>query len=103
MKHDLPHGVPDITDRKPLEQLTPACLGLLARLHSLPKDLKFDDAEGSLDAKDQLVVEIVQVIDLFLVGDQGPKNLAHLQQTAPVFVRAGQSRGLSTADDSHFP
>ncbi len=103
MKNDLAHGVPDITDRKSLKQLSAACFRLLARLQSLPKDLKLDDAEGPFDAQDQLVVEIVQIVDLLLVGDQGSKNLAHLQQTTPVFVRARQSRGLSTADDAHFP
>jgi hypothetical protein len=77
-------------------QFRAACFGLLARLQSLPKDLKLDDAEGPFHAKDQLVVEIVQIVDLLLVGDQGSKNLAHLQQTTPVFVRARQSRGLST-------
>ena len=45
--------------RGPLEQLTATCFGLLARLHSFPKDLQFDDAECSLDSKDQLVIEII--------------------------------------------
>src|SRR5580765_4511684 len=86
MKIDLTHSISDIADRKSLEQLTPARFGLLSCLQSLPKDLQFDDAERSLDAQDQLVIEIIQVIDLLLISDQGSKNLAHLQQPAPVFI-----------------
>ena len=37
------------------------------------------------------------------VGDEGSKNLAHLEQAAPVLVGAGQSRDLPAADDSHLP
>ena len=51
MKDDFTHGVEDIANRKPFEQLTAARFGLLARLQSLPKDLKLDDAECPLDAK----------------------------------------------------
>src|SRR5437879_675016 len=90
MKIDLTHGIPDVADWKSLEQFTTARFGLLSCLQSLPKDLQFDDAERSLDAQDQLVIEIIQIIDLLLIGDEGSKNLAHLQQPAPVFVRTGQ-------------
>ena len=34
--------------------------------------------------------QILQIIDLLVVGDQCSKDLTHLQQSAPVFVRAGQ-------------
>ena len=90
MKIDLTHGIPDVADWKPLEQFTTACFGLLSCLQSLPKDLQFDDAERSLDAQEQLVIEIIQIIDLLLISDQSSKNLAHLQQPAPVFVWTGQ-------------
>src|SRR5208337_1974473 len=103
MKHNLTQGVPNIAHRKPLEQLPAARFGLLAGLESLPKNLRFYDAESSLDSKDQLIIEIVQVVNLLLVGDQGSKNLTHLQQPAPVFVRAGQPRDLPAAHDSDLP
>jgi hypothetical protein len=94
MKDHLAQGVPYIADRKPLEQLTSASFGLLARLESLSKNLQLYHAEGPLNFKHQLVIEIIQVVNLLLVGDEGSKNLAHLQQPAPVFVRAGQPRDL---------
>src|SRR5580765_6072430 len=97
MKIDLTHSISDIADRKSLEQLATPCFGLLSCLQSLPKDLQFDDAERSLDAQDQVVIEIIQIIDLLLIGDQGSKNLAHLQQPAPVFVRTGLPSDLPTA------
>jgi hypothetical protein len=46
----------------------------LARREPLPKDLPFDDAECALDSEDQLVIEIIQVVDLLLVGDERPKS-----------------------------
>ena len=79
MKHNLAHRVQHISDRKPFEQLTTPRLGLLPRLHSLPQDLQFDDAECPLDTKHQLVIEIIQVIDLLLVGNESSEDLAHLQ------------------------
>src|SRR5260370_29038421 len=90
MKIDLTRGPPGVADWKPLEQFSTARFGLLSCLQSLPKDLQFDDAQRSLDAQDQLVIEIIQIIDLLLISDQSSKNLAHLQQPAPVFVCPGQ-------------
>src|SRR5216684_8458096 len=90
MKIDLTRGTPGVADWKPLEQFSTARFGLLSCLQSLSKDLQFDDAQRSLDAQDQLVIEIIQIIDLLLISDQSSKNLAHLQQPAPVFVCTGQ-------------
>src|SRR5712692_4436710 len=103
MKIDLTHGIPGVSYWKPLEQFPTARFGLLSCLQSLPKDLQFDDAQRSLDAQDQLVIEIIQIIDLLLISDQSSKNLAHLQQPAPVFVCPGQPLDLPAADDSHLP
>src|SRR5215470_12881079 len=103
MKDNLAQGVSHIAHRKALEQFPPARFAFLARLEPLPKNLQFYNAERPLNAQDQLIIEIVQVVDLLLVGDQGSKNLAHFQQPAPVFVRARQPRDLPAAHDSHLP
>src|SRR5262245_6341893 len=89
MQDGLTERVEGVPDREPFEQLAAARLGLLAREHSLPYDLQFDYAECSFDAQHQLVIEIIQIVDLLLVGNQGSEDLAHLQQSTPVFVRAG--------------
>src|SRR5690348_15491526 len=89
MKSDLADSVNSVANWEPLEQFSAACLRLLTREHSLPYDLEFDYAERSLDAQHQLVIEIIQIVDLLLVGNQGSEDLAHLQQSTPVFVRAG--------------
>jgi hypothetical protein len=79
VNHNLTHSVQDIADRKPLEQLAATRFGLLARLHSLAKDLQLDDAERPLDAKHQLVIEKTQIIDLLLVGDERLKKSGTLR------------------------
>jgi hypothetical protein len=89
MKHNVACGVANIPDRKPLEQFTAPSFGLLTVLKSLPENLQLDDTQCSLDAQDQLIIEIIQVINLLLVSDEGAKNLANLQKPAPVLVRAG--------------
>src|SRR3954447_449304 len=83
MKRNLPHSITAIADREPLEELAAARFGLLSRMQPLAYDLQFDDAERPFDAQHQLIVEIVQIIDLLLIGDEGTKDLAHFQQTAP--------------------
>ena len=90
MKCDLTERVAGIADRDSFEEFAAARFGLLAREQSLAYDLQFDHAERPFDAQHQLVIEVIQVIYLLLVGDQGSKDLADLQQTAPVLVRAGQ-------------
>ena len=87
MKSNLPHSVNSIADWQPLEQFTAACLGLLAREHSLPYDLEFYYAERSFDTQHQLIIEIIQIVDLLLVGNERSEDLTHFQQSAPVFVR----------------
>jgi hypothetical protein len=89
MKHNLTHGVSGIPNRQPFEQFAAARLGLLPRQQSLAEDLEFDDAERSFDAQHQLIVEIIQIVDLLLVGDKRSKDLTNLQQPTPVSVRAG--------------
>lgn len=89
MKHDLTHGIQGIPDRKPLEQLTTARFGLLPLLQPLPKNLQLHDTQRPLDPQDQLVVEIIQVIDLLLVSQESSKDLANLEQPAPVLVGPG--------------
>jgi hypothetical protein len=71
-------------------------------LHALPKHLQLDDAQGPLDAQDQLVIQVIQVIDLLLVADERAEDLAHLHEAAPVLVRAREPGDLSTDDDAHF-
>jgi hypothetical protein len=100
MKRDLADRINRIADRQPLEQFSAASFGLLAREHSLPYDLEFDHAERSFDAQDQLVIQVIQVVDLLFVGNERPEDLAHLQQSTPVFIRAGQPRYVSAANDS---
>src|SRR6516164_10654211 len=102
MKNDLAQSIEGISDRKPLEQFTSARFGFLAGLHSLPKNLQLDDTERSFDAQNQLVVEIIQVIDLLLVSNERPKDLAHFYQSAPVLVRARKPGSLSTRNDSYI-
>jgi hypothetical protein len=68
----------------------------------LAKDLQLDHAECPLDSRHQLVIKVIQIVDPLLVGDQSSKNLAHLQQPAPVLVRARQTRDLPAAHDSNL-
>src|SRR5215831_17618632 len=84
MKHDLSQRITAIADGEPLEKFAAAGFGLLARLQPLAYDLQFDDTERPFDAQHQLIVEVIQIIDLLLVGDEGSKDLANFQQTAPV-------------------
>src|SRR5215467_13029262 len=69
MKSDLARRVNSVAYRQPLEQFATACLGLLAGEHSLPYYLEFDYAERSFYTQHQLIVEIIQIIDLLLVGN----------------------------------
>ena len=85
---DLAVSVAKISDRKPFVQLAAPGFRLLAFQKSLPKDFQLDDTQCSLDAEDQLIVQIVQVINLLVIADEGAKNLANLQKTAPILVRA---------------
>ena len=78
-----------IPNREPFEQFAAARFGLLPRQQSLAYDLEFDHAECPFDAQHQLIVEIIQIVDLLLVGDKRSKDLTHLQQPTPVFVGAG--------------
>src|SRR5215831_10801978 len=87
MKSDLAQSVNTIADRQPLEQFTAACLGLLAREHSLPYDLEFDYAERSFDAQHQLIIEVIQIVDLLLVGNQGAEDLKDFHRHQSLSVR----------------
>src|SRR6516164_8101180 len=89
MKSDLAQCVNSVAYRQPLKQFATACLGLLAGEHSLAYYLEFDYAERSFDAEHQLIIEIIQIVDLLFVSNEGSENLTHFQQSAPVFVRAG--------------
>src|SRR5271166_1808761 len=89
VKHNLTHTVAGISNRESLEQFAAAGFGFLPRQQSLPYDLQLNDAEGPLDAQHQLIVEIVQIVNVLLVGDKRSKDLTHLQQPTPVFVRPG--------------
>src|SRR4051812_8620999 len=60
MKYNLAHFVQHIADRESLEQLTAARFRFLTRLHSLPQNLQFDDAERSLNAEYKLIVQRIQ-------------------------------------------
>ena len=68
----------------------------------MPKHLQLDDTQRPLDAQDQLVIQVIQVIDLLLVSDERAEDLAHLHEAAPVLVRAGEPGHLSTDDDAHL-
>src|SRR5689334_24670327 len=70
MKSDLAQRVNSVAYRQSLEQFATTCLGLLAGEHSLPYHLEFDYAERSFDAQHQLIIEIIQIIDLLLVGNE---------------------------------
>src|SRR5215469_7186293 len=74
MKSDFAQGVDSVACRQPLEQFATACLGLLAGEHSLPYHLEFDYAEGSFDTQHQLIIEIIQIVDLLLVGNEGTED-----------------------------
>src|SRR5262252_9376837 len=74
---DLAQRVQGIPDRESFEQLATTRFRFLAGEHSLAYDLQFDDTERSFDAQHQLVVEVIQIVDLLLVGNQGSKDLAH--------------------------
>lgn len=78
MKQNVACGVTNIPDRKPLEQFAPPRLSLLTILKPLPEDLQLDDTQRSLNAQDQLVVEVIQIINLLLISDERAKNLADL-------------------------
>ena len=78
MKSNLPQSINSIADRQPLEQFTAACLGLLAREHSLPYDLEFYYTKRSFDTQHQLIVEIIQIVDLLLVSDKRSLSLIHI-------------------------
>src|SRR5215813_14032835 len=69
MKHNLTQRVTSIPNREPLEQFAAARFGLLPREQSLADDFEFNDAERPFDAQHQLIVEIIQIVDLLLVGD----------------------------------
>src|ERR1700747_2707778 len=85
MKHDLTNGVAGISNRQSFEQFAAARFGLLPCQHSLAYNLELDDAECPFDAQHQLIVEIIQIVDLLLVSDERSKDLAYLQQPAPIF------------------
>src|SRR5437899_8701502 len=102
MQDNFTHKIPGVADRQPLKQLAAACFRFLASLHSLAKDLQLNHAKGPFDSQHQLVIKIIQVVDLLLIGDQSAKDLAHLQQPAPVLVRARQARNLPAAHDSNL-
>src|SRR5215471_11061933 len=89
MKSDLAQSVNSVAYRQPFEQFATACLGLLAGEHSLPYHFEFDYAERFFDPQHELIIEIIQIVDLLLVGNEGSEDLTDFQQSAPVFVRAG--------------
>src|ERR1051326_5464270 len=89
VKGDFAQDINSVAYRQPLEQFATARLGFLAGEHSLPYHLEFDYAKRSFDTQHQLVIEIIQIVDLLLVGNEGSEDLTHFQQSAPVFVRAG--------------
>ena len=91
MQHNLTRFHLRIPNREPFEQFAAARFGLLPRLHSLTQNLQLDHAQRSFDAQHQLIVQIIQIVDLLLISDQSSKNLTHLQEPAPILVRAGQS------------
>src|ERR1051326_3317842 len=83
MKSDLAQRVNGVAYWQSLEQFATTCLGLLAGEHSLPYHLEFDYAERSFDTQHQLIIEIIQIVDLLLVGNEGSEDLTHFQQSAP--------------------
>src|SRR5215472_11966483 len=79
MKHDLTQRIQGIADRQSFEQFATARFGLLPSQQSLAYDLEFDHAERPFDAQPPLILEIIQIVDLLLIGDERSKDLAHLQ------------------------
>src|SRR5215472_10127797 len=69
VQNDLTHRVKGIPHREPFEQFAAARFGLLPCEQSLADDLEFNDAECSFDAQHQLIVEVIQIVDLLLIGD----------------------------------
>src|SRR5206468_4812701 len=91
----VPRG--DVSTQLASLRLVPA--GSL-QLCSDPIDFRL--AECSFDTENERVVSLSDVVHPFLVRDEGPRELAHLQQREPVGSVAGQSGDLKPDDDSHF-
>jgi hypothetical protein len=79
VKNDLAERITNVTDRKSLKQLTTAGLGFLASLQTLAKQSDFNNAEGSLDSQDKLIVHLAQVVELLFIADYRVEELTNLQ------------------------
>jgi hypothetical protein len=79
VKNDLTERVTNVTDRKSFKQLSTGGLGLLASLQTLAKQSNFNNAEGSLDSEDKLIVHLAQVVELLFITDYCVKQLTNLQ------------------------
>jgi len=98
--HDLAAAVGDIARRQDADQLSALGLGLHPRQEPLLQDLEFDDAERAFDPEDQLVIEEIHIVDVFVVTDERVEDPAQLEQVAPVRVGAREARELAAEDDA---
>jgi len=56
----------------------------LGLLHALSQDVQFHRGHGALEAQQQLVVEVPQIVEAIGIGDKGVGHLAELQQALEV-------------------
>lgn len=68
------------------------------KLQSSAARTQLDHAERALDAKNQLVVEPIQIVDTLSVTDQRVQDSAQLHQLTPILVGTRQPRGLAAED-----
>jgi hypothetical protein len=101
--HDLRVLVVEEADREREAQLAALGRGALGALHPGGDDVQFGLGHLRLQAEDQPVVEVMQVIDPVGVDDQRVGQPAELKQPVVLRVVAPQPRDLQAEDRADFP
>jgi hypothetical protein len=67
-----------------------------------PDLVQFYFGNGSLEAKQQSIVEVTRVIDAIFVSNQYIESSCYLKELIPVEIIAGQSGDFLTKNNAHF-
>jgi hypothetical protein len=93
---DLPGGSSEVPDRHSERKLATARLAQLALVQPLLQDVQFRFAHGSFEAKEQPVVDTVEI------RDKRRKQRADLKQLVPILRGARKPGHLHAQDEPHM-
>jgi hypothetical protein len=102
INHDLASIVVDVAGRERTTKFSAASGGLPGLLQTARQDVQLGLGHRSLQAQEEPVVEVPQVVDAIAIDDQGIGQVAELEQSLEVGGVAGQARHLEAQDGTYL-